>query len=447
MTKPGWSRLTVQSLIDSGEAQTKTGPFGTQLKAGEYVEHGTPVINVRNIGFGTIKPDKLEYLADDTVRRLSSHLLQINDIVFGRKGAVERHVLIRPEQANWFQGSDCLRLRFISDRIDPRFVSYFFLTEGHKQWMMNQCSHGATMASLNQEIIWRISLYLPSIATQRKIATVLSAYDDLIANNTRRIAVLEEMAQSLYREWFVRFRFPGHEQTRFIETDQGRVPEGWAFRPLVSLQSSIPNAINGGPFGSKLGTKDYAPTGVPVIRGGNLSEAGRFSDEEFVYVSEEKADELRPNTALPGDIVVTQRGTLGQIGMVPHHTGHRRFIVSQSQMKITLDPAKVNILYAFYALKSQEANTRIKNLAISSGVPHINLGTLREFTINCPPADIQARFGSLVEPIDEHITLLTRKGRCLHRTRDLLLPKLIQGELDVEHLDIDTGEPQTEVTA
>lgn len=177
MKRNGWATLPVKTFIDSGEAETKTGPFGTQLKASDYVEHGTPVINVRNIGFGTNKPDKLEYLAPDTVQRLSSHLLQAGDIVFGRKGAVERHVLIRSEQNAWFQGSDCLRLRFTSNRIDPRFVSYFLLTDEHKQWMMNQCSHGATMASLNQDIIWRISLHVPDITTQRKIAGVLSAYD------------------------------------------------------------------------------------------------------------------------------------------------------------------------------------------------------------------------------------------------------------------------------
>jgi len=121
----------------SGEAELKTGPFGTQLKASEYTKSGIPVINVRNIGMGGIKPDKLEYISDETRNRLSSHVLLKDDIVFGRKGAVERHVFIRSEQHGWFQGSDCLRLRLKSTRIEPRFASYFFLTEDHKRWMMN----------------------------------------------------------------------------------------------------------------------------------------------------------------------------------------------------------------------------------------------------------------------------------------------------------------------
>ena len=106
-------RFPIGNLVASGEAALKTGPFGTQLKASEYTESGTPVINVRNIGLGGIKADKLEYISDQTRDRLSSHVLQSGDIVFGRKGAVERHVFIRKEQNGWFQGSDCLRLAAI----------------------------------------------------------------------------------------------------------------------------------------------------------------------------------------------------------------------------------------------------------------------------------------------------------------------------------------------
>ena len=145
-------RIAVSQLMDQGEAELLTGPFGTQLKASDYTERGTPVINVRNIGFGVMKEEKIEFISPATRDRLSSHLLRPGDIVFGRKGAVERHVFIREKQDGWFQGSDCLRLRFTSPRVEPLFVSYYFLTTEHQKWMMNQCSHGATMASLNQEI-------------------------------------------------------------------------------------------------------------------------------------------------------------------------------------------------------------------------------------------------------------------------------------------------------
>ena len=236
------SKFLIKEFVDSGEAEIKTGPFGTQLKAADYVPSGIPVINVRNVGFGEIRPEKLEYINDDTADRLSSHLLREDDIVFGRKGAVERHAFIKREQKGWLQGSDCIRLRINSDRIEPRFLSYSFLMKQHQHWMMAHCSHGATMASLNQDIISRIPVMLPSISIQREIIEILENYDDLIANNNRRIAILEEMAQSLYREWFVKFRFPGHEQCQMVDSPLGLIPKGWEVKPVAEAL----NILGGG---------------------------------------------------------------------------------------------------------------------------------------------------------------------------------------------------------
>jgi type I restriction enzyme S subunit len=120
-----WRSLTVGDLVEAGAADLQTGPFGTQLKASDYVEDGIPVINVRNIGFGDLKPEKLEFVSDETAERLATHLLQRQDIVFGRKGAVDRHLFVGEEQENWLQGSDCIRLRFSTDEVVPRFISYF----------------------------------------------------------------------------------------------------------------------------------------------------------------------------------------------------------------------------------------------------------------------------------------------------------------------------------
>ena len=195
--------IKIADLVKSKEAELQTGPFGTQLKASDYVESGIPVINVRNVGFGNIREEKLEFLDDKMVEKLSIHKLQYGDIVFGRKGAVERHTYINQNAIGWIQGSDCLRLRINSKRINNKFVSYYFTTSTHQDWMKALCSFGSTMASLNQDIVKLISLPLPSIKIQKKIAAILSAYDDLIENNKRRIALLENMAEEIYREWFV----------------------------------------------------------------------------------------------------------------------------------------------------------------------------------------------------------------------------------------------------
>lgn len=225
-----WPRIAVGDLVRKGEAALQTGPFGTQLSASEYVLEGIPVINVRNVGFGEVRDDDLEYVSEAKAEQLHHHILRKGDIVFGRKGAVERHALIGEVQDGWVQGSDCLRLRLRSQQFNERFVSFYLRTQAHQDWMQALCAFGATMSSLNQDIVNRIQLPCPPRPVQNHIAAILAAYDDLIANNQRRITLLETMAEELYREWFVRMRFPGAKPETFTKG----IPAEWTHEPIVT---------------------------------------------------------------------------------------------------------------------------------------------------------------------------------------------------------------------
>jgi len=177
--------VSVQDLVEQNQVVIKTGPFGTQLKASEYVSFGTPVLNVRNLGFATVNTDKLEMVSDGTLERLSAHKLVTGDIVFGRKGAVERHAFISESENGWMQGSDCIRLRVLADSVNPRFLSYYFLTKRHRAFMMSMCSYGTTMASLNQKIIEKIIVPLPERSIQDKVVEILATLDKQIATNQK----------------------------------------------------------------------------------------------------------------------------------------------------------------------------------------------------------------------------------------------------------------------
>lgn len=162
-------------------------------------------------------------------------------------------------------------------------------------------------------------------------------------------------------------------------------------------------ALVGGPFGSKLGRKDYEPRGVPVIRGANLPQDRRFSTSDFVYVSEEKADELKSNLAFPGDVVVTQRGTLGQVGLIPESAPYSRFVISQSQMKITVDSSKADNRFVYYAIRSPQVQHRILGSALTAGVPHINLGIFENLKIPAPSLTSQRKIAAILSVYDELI--------------------------------------------
>lgn len=163
----------------------------------------------------------------------------------------------------------------------------------------------------------------------------------------------------------------------------------------------------GGPFGSNLTSKHYLEKpGIPVIRGNNLSQGEtHFIDSGFIYVSEEKANTLKQNTAYRGDIIYTQRGTLGQVGIIPSHSLFDRYIISQSQMKLTVDQKKAIPEYIYHYLLSKRAKSHLKIVTISTGVPHINLGIFKEFPIVLPDIFKQRIIVDKIALIDESINL------------------------------------------
>jgi type I restriction enzyme, S subunit len=190
----------------------------------------------------------------------------------------------------------------------------------------------------------------------------------------------------------------------------------WPQAQIVSIKANIPNALVGGPFGSDLTTRDYVSEGVPVIRGQNLSAGCVFTEDEFVFVSPEKAGLLRANTAGRGDLVFTQRGTLGQVGLIPATSRFERYVVSQSQMKLTVDPKKADARFVYHYFSLPVVVEEIKGRAITSGVPHINLGILKELEIPLPPIEVQSRIASVASAYDDLIENNQRRIKLMEET-------------------------------
>jgi len=179
---------------------------------------------------------------------------------------------------------------------------------------------------------------------------------------------------------------------------------------LEDLAAPVKNAIVGGPFGSNLVSKDYVVSGVPVIRGQNMGE--KWVSGSFVFVSPEKARQLEQNKARPGDVVFTQRGTLGQVSIVPA-SPYAEYVVSQSQMKITLDPNKADAGFIYYLFKSEHQLRYILNSAIQTGVPHTNLGILRKTPVTVPSLKAQKSIAGVLCALDDRITLLRETNATL----------------------------------
>jgi len=200
------------------------------------------------------------------------------------------------------------------------------------------------------------------------------------------------------------------------------LPKGWKVEPVSALAGSEKYSCVGGPFGSNLTTKDYVEyEGVPVSRGTNLKIGSRvFIDENFVYVSKEKAKKLEKNSAGRGDIILTQRGTIGQVAFIPESSRYERYILSQNQMKITLDSSKVNMKYFLYYFLSKKVQDNIQRIVIGGVIPGFNLTQFREFEVVVPPLDYQNEIVATLDSLDSKIELNRQTNQTLEQMAQAL---------------------------
>lgn len=389
--------VSVQDLVEQNQVVIKTGPFGTQLKASEYVSFGTPVLNVRNLGFATVNTDKLEMVSDGTLERLSAHKLVTGDIVFGRKGAVERHAFISESENGWMQGSDCIRLRVLADSVNPRFLSYYFLTKRHRAFMMSMCSHGTTMASLNQKIIEKIIVPLPERSIQDKVVEILATLDKQIATNQKINENLEQQAKAIY-------------QQMFIENTSPDWVEG-------SLRDIADITMGQSPSGSS-----YNEDGIGVIFFQGRAEFSFRFPTIRLYTTEPK------RMACANDILMSVRAPVGDLNIA-----HTDCCIGRGLAAIH---SKTNhqsfVLYTMFSLRKQLDVFNGEGTVFGS----INRNSLNDMPILIPSDEAIEEFERIVAPMDAAIRNNYDEICRLQTVRDSLLPRLMSGELDVSELDI-----------
>ena len=373
--------IELEELVKNEEIEIKTGPFGTQLKAAEYVESGTPVLNVKNLGYSTVVTTKVDYVGEKTLERLSMHILKEGDIVFGRKGAVDRHAYIGANEAGWMQGSDCIRLRVKTNKINPRYLSYYFLTPKHKAFMISMCSHGTTMASLNQGILSKIEIDLPERCIQDRIVSIIEVLDKKRKTNEKLNKNLEQQAQAIYSRMFIEHR-----------------QESWSTGQLSDLIS-----VKYGKDHKKLADGNY-----PVYGSGGIM---RYV-EKPLYTGE--------------SVLIPRKGTLNNVIYV----NEAFWSVDTMFYTEMLHPNIAKFVYHF--VKSKD----LASLNAGSAVPSMTTNILNAMQLYIPDEKTLEKFENIVSPMYSAMQENTKESKILANTRDTLLPKLMSGELDVSDIDL-----------
>jgi type I restriction enzyme S subunit len=259
----------------------------------------------------------------------------------------------------------------------------------------------------------RIRFHLPDLPTQRKIAGILSAYDDLIENNLRRIKILEEMAQSLYREWFVHFRFPGHESAKFVDSELGQIPEGWHWKKVGDAFE-----ILGGGTPSTANEEYWADGDIQWYSPRDLTaESTMFIEKSAVQINELGLKKSSAKMFPAYSVMLTSRATIGAIAIntVPSCT-NQGFITC-------LPNAKVPLYFLHQWLKAN-VETFILH-ASGSTFKEISKGVFKGLDFLLPVAGLVQRYQQSISPVADQLLTLQRLNQNLRRTRDLLLPKIL----------------------
>jgi type I restriction enzyme S subunit len=285
-------------------------------------------------------------------------------------------------------------------------------------------AHGAaSQANVSPSKVESLDIWLPDIPTQNKIASILSTYDDLIENNLKRIKILEEMAQMIYREWFVNFRFPGHEKNKMVDSPLGKIPEGWEVKKLSELVSTQ--------YGYTESASDEQ-VGPKFLRGTDINKTS-YIDWSTVPYCPISPDKLSKYKLKKGDILVIRMADPGKVGIIEKDI---KAVFASYLIRLEITYNKLAPYYLYHFLISDQYQGYITGASTGTTRKSASAGVVTGVNMVIPPKKPIEDFESIISSIREQINNLLDRNANLRKTRDLLLPKLISGELDVENLDI-----------
>jgi type I restriction enzyme S subunit len=349
---------------------------------------------------------------------IEKYKLHEGDIVIARTGATTGYAKWIKKPPDAVFASYLVRIRIAKEH-DNRYIGLVVESGEYKRFIKANIG-GAAQPNANAQILTSFPVLLPPLPTQRKIAAILSAYDDLIENNTRRIAILEEMAQALYREWFVHFRFPGYEQVAMVDSELGLIPEGWEVVKLASIAAVNAASIRGDEF----------PEQINYV---NISSVSTGRIEKIEPMALEDAPSRARRIVGHGDIIwSTVRPNRKSYCLILDPVPN--MIVSTGFAVITA--RQVPYTYLYHALTTDEFVAYLTNNATGAAYPAVNTGDFENADVLLPAGEPMQTFHNIVVNLFDEKQNLHKRNEVLRRTRDLLLPRLISGEVDVSELEI-----------
>ena len=285
---------------------------------------------------------------------------------------------------------------------------------------------GGAVPTLNRNVLNSFIVNVPPLPIQRKIAAILSAYDDLIENNLKRIKLLEEKAQLTYEEWFVRMRFPGHETTK-IDEETG-LPEGWEKKKIKKTNLNLIDGDRGKnyPKQSDFFDDEYCL----FLNTGNVTSSG-FKFSSLKFINQERDNILRKGKLELNDLVLTTRGTIGNVAFYTKDIRYNNVRINSGMLILRSNEIEVLPHYLHQVFISELIQKTMSVFSYGAAQPQLPIGTLENIEICIPDMKIQKSFSSIMKNINSICDYFRNQNYLLKEARDILLPRLMTGMIDV----------------
>jgi len=411
--KEGWRKVRlgeVCKLMSSGGTPSRRNPLF--FKNGSFLWVKSQELRDKSIY------DTEEKITEEALRKSSAKSYPVNTILLAMYGATVGKLGILKVSSTINQAICGM---VVNEQVaDYRFLFYLLL---FKRGDLIAKAFGAAQQNLNQDLIKNFDILLPPLHIQRRIAAILSAYDDLIENNTRRIKILEEMAQTIYKEWFVKFRFPGYDKVKLVDSELGPIPEGWEVMRLSTLVD---------PQYGYTESASEDEVGPKYVRGTDINKTSYIQWDSVPYCPINEANHTKFKLVV-GDILVIRMADPGKGGIVEKGIDA---VFASYLIRLHIKSNSLSPYYLFYFLLSDRYQDYVTGASTGTTRKSASAGVITDIDIIIPANNICEQFEKEISTIRLMLNKLLDKNAILRRTHDLLLPKLISGEVDVTALDL-----------
>ena len=411
--------------VKLGEVCSKIGS-GATPKGGAmvYINYGTSLIRSQNVYNLSFEYDGLSYITENAAEKLKSVTILPNDILLNITGDSVARTCIVPNNVLPARVNQHVAIIRPKDSIlNSKFLVYYLASPSMQAHMLNLAvGKGASRNAITKAMIENFEVPCPSIHTQHRIATILSRYDSLIENYQKQIKLLEESAQRLYKEWFIDFRFPGHENTKIVDG----VPEGWE---KISIDDLIGKLESGSR--PKGGIDTSIKNGVASVGAENVIGLGQYNFSSEKLVSYDFYNNAKKGRIENKDILIYKDGAyIGRTSLFQDNFPHKEAMINE-HVFLLHTKKEVNQYFLFFTLYQKVYFEKMQKLNKNAAQPGLNQNAIKSLKVLMPNENLIIRFDEIISPMMKVLFDLANQIHNLTEARDRLLPKLMSGEIEV----------------